>query len=77
MKPIVDRLETEYMGRIDFTVYEDSGATQQINSFARSQGVSVVPTMMIVTANGTEFDRVIGSLPEADLRTRLDSILGK
>ena len=73
MKPVVDRLRTAFEGRIDFTVYEDSGASPEISSFASQQGVTFVPTMMIVAADGTEIDRIVGSLPEADLRARLES----
>jgi hypothetical protein len=77
MKPVVDRLETEYAARIDFVVYGDVNVNAEIGSFARQQGVTVVPTMMTVTPDGAEADRVIGSIAEADLRARLDALLGE
>lgn len=73
MKPVVDRLEQQYAGSIDFTVYESASATPEIKSFTRLHGVEYVPTMMIVDADGVELDR-FGSVTEAELKRRLDAV---
>lgn len=73
MQPVVDRLERKYEGSVDFVIYADTGANAEIRSFAAKQGVTYVPTMMIVAADGTEVERIVGSLPETDLDAKLDS----
>ncbi|MDZ4179439.1 MAG: thioredoxin family protein [Coriobacteriia bacterium] len=73
MKPVVDRLSKEYAGTIEFVVYPDVNSRDDIRQFAGAQRVSAVPTMVLVSAEGTELRRLVGSLPEEDLRRVLDS----
>lgn len=73
MAPVVDRLATEYDGVVDFFVYGDVNASPEGDSLASEHGVQYVPTMMIVGADGTELDRIIGELSEAEFRAKLDA----
>jgi thioredoxin-like negative regulator of GroEL len=73
MKPVVDRLSKEYEGTIEFVVYPDVNSRDDIRQFTAAQRVSAVPTMVLVSAEGTELRRLVGSLPEEDLRRVLDS----
>jgi thioredoxin-like negative regulator of GroEL len=73
MKPVVDRLSKEYAGTIEFVVYHDVNSRDDIRQFTAAQRVSAVPTMVLVSAEGTELRRLVGSLPEEDLRRVLDS----
>ncbi len=72
MKPVVDRLEQEYSGAIDFYVYPDVNADAEVGQLADAHGISAVPTMVLVAKDGTEIDRIVGSLSESDFRARLD-----
>ena len=73
MKPVVDRLANEYSGTIEFIIYPDTGADPRIGELANAQGITAVPTMVLVTPDGMEIDRIVGSLPEAEFRGRLES----
>lgn len=72
---MVDGLEKDYAGRVDFVVYKDAGSTEQVYDFATRQGVGAVPTMMLVGADGTELARWEGSRPKADLAGAFDAAL--
>jgi len=71
MKPVVDRLANEFSGTVEFIVYADTSADPGAGELANEHGITAVPTMVLVTPDGTEVDRVVGSLPEADLRDKL------
>jgi thioredoxin-like negative regulator of GroEL len=73
MKPVVDRLSREYAGKVDFVVYGDVNADQAVSRFSSTQGVRVVPTMVLVDSQGREAKRILGSVPEAELRQALDA----
>lgn len=73
MKPVVDRLKPGYTASIEFTVYNDVNATSEIGEFATSHGVRYVPTMVVVSADGRELNRMVGALSEAELRAKLDA----
>jgi len=73
MKPVVDRLANEYSGTIEFIIYPDTGADPRIGELANAHGINAVPTMVLVTPDGTEVDRIVGSLPEAEFRDRLEA----
>ncbi len=74
MKPVVDRLRGEYAGTVEFVVFAELSSRPDASDFAVKQRVSVIPTMVLVSEDGTELQRVIGSLPEADLRELLDAV---
>lgn len=73
MRPVVDRLSPEYAGAIDFYVYAELSTDADSSAFANEHGVSAIPTMVIVSADGEELDRIIGAIPESELRSRLDA----
>ena len=73
MKPVVDRLQGEYSGKVDFFVYGEVNSDPAASEVANQHGVTAIPTMMFVAADGSELDRIVGSRPESDLRARLDA----
>jgi len=71
MKPVVDRLAGEYSGTVEFIVYADTSSDTGAGELANEHGITAVPTMVLVAPDGTEVDRIVGSLPEAELREKL------
>ena len=74
MKPVVDRLQGDYVNRVDFLVYADVNSDAEASEFANRQQVSAIPTMMLVSADGTEIARWVGSQSEVSLRQALDGV---
>lgn len=73
MKPVVDGLEQEYEGIVEFRVYNfdrDPDANQAAAPF----GVQYVPTFVFVSSSGEMVDQRIGAVDEAELRSLLDSL---
>ena len=68
MKPVVDGLQASYSDRLDFVVYADANADQDISRFADDQGVQYVPTMMLVSTDGVELNRWVGVVAEGELK---------
>jgi thioredoxin 2 len=70
--PIVDELATELAGKVRVTKLnvDENPAT------ASRFDVRSIPTMLIMQ-NGREIDRIVGALPKAAIRQRLDRALGR
>lgn len=64
MKPVVDRLRERFGEQIDFTVYAEVNDDAEAGRFADSHGVTGIPAMMLVSSDGTELQRWLGSRPE-------------
>lgn len=75
MKPTVVRLQQRYTGKIDFVVYDHIDQDQTSSDFANRKGVSAVPTMMLVTANGQELHRWEGTQDEGTVASAFDQAL--
>jgi thioredoxin-like negative regulator of GroEL len=74
MKPVVDRLTTDYAGKVDITKMPldkgDAAAEQLANTF----GVEYVPTFVLVDSKGVRQGLIVGETSEANLRGKLDSL---
>lgn len=75
MKPVVDRLQQEYRGRIDFNVRADLNADSEGDVQAREHGASAVPTMMLVAPDGLEVERWVGGVSSEELRSAFEESL--
>jgi len=75
MKPVVDGLQSEYAGRIDFEVFADLNSDRAGSVLARGQGVTAVPTMALVAPGGAELSRWVGSQPAEELKAEFDESL--
>lgn len=75
MKPVVDGLQKQYSGRVDFVVYADLNADAEAGAFASRQGVSAVPTTMLVAPDGSELHRWVGAKAPFELQRVIDSAL--
>lgn len=73
MKPVVNRLEKQYKGKVEFRLInvekDDNGPLlmQQFNA-------TYVPTFVFINSNGAKADMVVGEIKEAALSKSLDSL---
>ena len=72
MKPEFDALSDEYEGKLKFASINSD------NSPATSQkfNVSAIPCL-VITKEGNEIGRIVGFLPKAELKVKIDEILSK
>ena len=76
MEPVVDGLQQEYAGRIDFQVFKDVNTDEAGSALAADHGVRAVPTMMLVSPEGTEIERWVGARSADELRSAFDATAG-
>jgi thioredoxin-like negative regulator of GroEL len=63
MRPVVNGLQDDYTGRIEFQVFAQLDKEAAGNDLATQHGVSAVPTMMLVAPDGKEIRRWVGTQP--------------
>ncbi|HEY5549499.1 MAG TPA: thioredoxin family protein [Coriobacteriia bacterium] len=74
MKPLVERLGTEYSGKVEFRTYLDSGDPIG-DALAQQFNIQYVPTFVFVNADGSvSGQQIVGEATEAVLRQRLDAL---
>ena len=73
MKPVVDRLAQEYSENVEFVIYGNVDGSAEIQEFTQDKGLEWVPTMVLVSPEGTELQRWEGAVPEAALRPWLEN----
>lgn len=73
MAPVVDRLKTEYEGTVEFKLYNvDEDAEGQ--ALAQTYGVQFVPTFVLVNADGSFSQQMVGEVAEDRMRQALDAL---
>ena len=72
IEPIINQLSKDYDGRVKF-VKIDTDANQEL---AVQFGIMSIPTVMFFTKGKVE-DIVIGAVPSAVLKTKVDNLLKK
>lgn len=77
MKPVVDQLQQTYNRRVDFALYPTIDLDSAGSKLANTQGVTVVPTMMVVAKDGRELRRFVGAQPQDTLAAALDDALSR
>jgi len=73
MAPVVDRLTDEYEGTVEIralNVEEDAAAAELASSYR----VQYVPTFVLVNADGTTAETLVGEIEEGALREALDAL---
>jgi hypothetical protein len=74
MKPLVERLEKEYAGKVEFRRYVDSGDPVG-DKLSLLFNVQYVPTFVFVNADGSVSGQpIVGEASEGVLRQRLDAL---
>jgi thioredoxin-like negative regulator of GroEL len=72
MKPVVDRLNAEYQGVVEFRIMDVD--TSEGGQLADSFGITAVPTFVFIDTSGAEAERVVGGLSEERFRKLLDEL---
>jgi thiol:disulfide interchange protein len=73
MKPVVDRLEKQYEGKVEFRVInveKDSQGSALMDQF----NAQYVPTFVFINTDGSQSDLKVGELKQADLEKALDAL---
>jgi thioredoxin-like negative regulator of GroEL len=74
MKPVVDGLQREYKGKVDFIRINTDTASGNEQQLANQYGVNVVPTFVFVNADGTLGTKVLGEMKATAMRSQLDRL---
>jgi thioredoxin-like negative regulator of GroEL len=75
MRPVVNGLQSEYAGKVEFVVYGAVNSDATGSQFADEHRVTTIPAVMIVAPDGTELGRIEGSTDAATLRALIDKSL--
>jgi thioredoxin-like negative regulator of GroEL len=70
---VVDRLRTEFEGKVEFRVLNfdhDADAEAEADRF----DVRYVPTFVFLDSSGEQVDMRVGAMPESELEDLLDSL---
>jgi thioredoxin-like negative regulator of GroEL len=73
MKPLVERLEQTYTGKVEFrrlNVESDQAAID----LANKMGVQYVPTFVFVNSNGVIAKNVVGGMTEQNMAAAVESL---
>ncbi|MDG6988939.1 MAG: thioredoxin [Nitrososphaerota archaeon] len=71
MEPVIHQLSKEYEGKVKF-VKVDTDSNQEL---ATQFGIMSIPTVMFFSKGKVE-DIVVGAVPSAVLKTKVDSLVG-
>ena len=70
MKPVFEKLSSEYSGKLRFAKIDIEAHEESPSSV----GVMNLPTF-VVFKDGKEVDRIIGAMPEDEFKKKVDGIL--
>ncbi|MBA7504407.1 Thioredoxin 1 [subsurface metagenome] len=68
--PILEELDKEYQGKIDFAKVNVDGNS----SIAAKYGIAAIPTMLVFQ-NGQPVQQIVGYKPKRELKQTIDDIL--
>ncbi len=74
MKPVVDGLQQEYKGKVDFIRINTDKASAKEQQLADGFGVTVIPTFVFVNTDGSIATKVVGELKANAMRAQLDRL---
>lgn len=69
--PVVEELAKEYEGKVTFTKVN----TDENTDLATRYNIRGIPTLMFFK-EGKVMDQVVGAVPKAQLKSKIDSLLG-
>lgn len=73
MKPVVDGLQKEYEGKVDFKLYNVE--TDQAGvELANKMGITAVPTFVFVNSDGVQAGTKVGGGSAEEMRALLDKL---
>ncbi|OFW56894.1 MAG: hypothetical protein A2W01_00460 [Candidatus Solincola sediminis] len=71
MEPVLAQVEQEYGDEVDFKSYNSA----QERGKADKYGITVVPTLLFINADGEIVKKVVGQQSLANMRTYIDSLV--
>lgn len=74
MKPVVDGLQQEYQGKVDFIRINTDTATGEQQKIADQFGVTVIPTFVFLNSDGTVAKKVVGEIKADAMRAQLNAL---
>ncbi len=73
MAPVVDRLKSEYDGKVEFRLFDvDKDAEGQ--ALMEQYGAQYVPTFVFVNTDGSAAGQLVGEQSEDAMRKQLDAL---
>jgi len=73
MKPVVDRLEQQYQGKVEFKLY-DVDSSAEGNQLMTQFNAKYVPTFVFINRDGSVSTQKVGETSEADMKKALDAL---
>jgi thioredoxin-like negative regulator of GroEL len=73
MKPVVDRLQPDYEGKVEFRLI-NADTDPSANALMNQYGAQYVPTFVLLNSDGSVAKQFIGVVEEAELRGALDAL---
>jgi thioredoxin-like negative regulator of GroEL len=73
MKPVVDRLEQQYAGKVEFRRY-NVDKSQEGSRIMQQYASNAVPTFVFLNADGSVSAKKLGTISEKDMRALLDGL---
>jgi len=73
MKPVVDRLEQQYKGKVEFRLY-DVDTSDEGNKLMSQFNAKYVPTFVFLNRDGSVSAQKVGETSEADMKKALDAL---
>lgn len=70
---MVDRLKQEYEGTVKFELM-NADTNADAAPLMRQYGVTAVPTFVFLNSDGSQAGKLIGAVPEEQLREQLDAL---
>jgi len=68
--PVFEKVSDDFKGRLDFAKVN----VDESQDIASEHGVMGIPCL-IVFKDGAEVDRIVGAMPEASLKAKIESVL--
>jgi thiol-disulfide isomerase/thioredoxin len=73
MKPVVDRLEQQYKGKVEFKRYDVDNSAEG-NELMSKFNAKYVPTFVFINKDGSVSSQKVGENTEADMQKALDAL---
>lgn len=73
MKPVVDRLEQQYKGKVEFRRYDVDNSAEG-SALMQKFGSQYVPTFVFVNRDGSVATQKVGEITQAELQQNLDAL---
>jgi len=74
MKPLVEGLEKQYTGKVEFKRLNSDGSDANVNALAEKLGVQYVPTFYFVNADGSIAKSVVGEMTQDALASAVAAL---